>query len=138
GRLRQPALPTWDCGFGTGASGAIGAPGAVSSSRLQYSASSFADLVTSRFAWALRPQERRPVIDRLFPVQAGFDSHVGDAVLELFVRPRVERLRQVAARIRAYQQGDLQKYVLYIVGAIVALLLFNLRLDWLAGQLFGR
>ena len=135
GRLRQPALPTWDCGFGAGASGGVGAR---STARLQYSASSFADLVTSRFAWALRPQERRPVIDRLFPVQAGFDSHVGDTVLELFVRPRVERLRQVAARIRAYQQGDLQKYVMYIVGAIVVLLLFNLRLDWLAGQLFGR
>ena len=42
-RLRQPELPTWDCGY------------AAASPRLQYTASSFAEIVTARFAWALRP-----------------------------------------------------------------------------------
>ncbi|MEO8196329.1 MAG: hypothetical protein ABI689_06365, partial [Thermoanaerobaculia bacterium] len=74
----------------------------------------------------------------LFPTEARFDSHVDDTVLDRIVAPRVEKARHLAARIRAYQQGDLQKYVLYVVVAIVVLLLFNLRLDWLAGQLFGR
>jgi len=126
GRVRQPALPTWDCGF------------AASSPRLQYTASSFAELITSRFAWALRPHERLPGIDRVFPASASFDSHVEDTVLDRILAPRVERARQVAARIRAYQQGDLQKYVLYIVGAIVALLLFNFRLGGLVTELYGR
>ncbi len=35
-----------------------------------HAASSFAELITSRFAWALRPRERRPAIDRLFPAAA--------------------------------------------------------------------
>ncbi len=54
-RARQPALPTWDCGY------------AAASPRLQYTGSSFADLVTSRFAWALRPEVHRPDIHALLP-----------------------------------------------------------------------
>src|SRR5205085_2403822 len=61
-RRRQPALSTWGCGYAT------------SSPRLQYTASSFAELVTSRFAWALRPRERRPRLDGLFPATASFHS----------------------------------------------------------------
>ena len=129
GRLRQPALPTWDCGFAvTGGS----------SPRLQYTGSSFSGWVASSFAWALRPHERLPKIDRLFPAPTSFDSRVEDTVLDRLVGPRVERARQIAARLRAYQQGELQKYVLYIVVAIVALLLFNFRLDWLVSGLVGR
>ena len=130
GRLRQPALPTWDCGFGGGASGVVGTSGAigairgVTSSRLQYSASSFADLVTSRFAWALRPQERRPVIDRLFPVQAGFDSHVGDTVLELILRPAARIALAITAWFRSLPQGQLQRYILYILAVLVPLLIW--------------
>ncbi len=128
-RLRQPELPTWDCGFAAGAAG---------SPRLQYTGSSFADWITSRFAWALQPYEKLPQIDRHFPVGAHFDSHVEDTVLDRLLAPRVERARHIAARIRAYQQGELQKYVVYIVVAIVVLLLFSLRLDGLVGGLVGR
>jgi hydrogenase-4 component B len=125
-RRRQPDLPTWDCGYAAG------------SPRLQYTGSSFAEIVTSRFAWALRPREQRPVIDRFFPAGAAFHSHVDDTVLDRFLRPRVERVRRAAARVRAYQHGNLQQYVLYIVVAIAALLFLNLRFDWVANELCGR
>ena len=125
-RARQPALPTWDCGY------------AAASPRLQYTGSSFADLVTSRFAWALRPEVQRPDIHRFFPAAASFHSRVDDSILEHLLRPRVERVRELAARIRATQTGNLQEYVLYIVAAIALLLLLNLRLDWLVRELCGR
>jgi hypothetical protein len=96
----------------------------VTSSRLQYSGSSFADLVTSRFAWALRPQERRPVIDRLFPAQAGFDSHVGDSVLELILRPAARFALAITAWFRSLPQGQLQRYILYILAVLVPLLVW--------------
>ena len=54
------------------------------------------------------------------------------------MRPLVERVRRVAARIRAYQHGDLQRYVLYIVAALALLLLFNVDLGWLVDGLWRR
>ncbi len=115
-RTRQPELPTWDCGY------------AAESPRLQYTASSFAEIVTARFAWALRPHEERPLLDRLFPAPAAFRSHADDTVLDRLLMPRVEQVRRFAARVRAFQHGGLQEYVLYVLAAILALLLFNLRL----------
>jgi hypothetical protein len=113
-RRRQPDLPTWDCGY------------AAASPRLRYTASSFAQLVTSRFAWALRPAVHRPRIAGPFPAPSRFATHVEDAVLDRLLLPGVRRLREAAARVRAYQQGDLQRYVLYVVAALALLLLFDL------------
>ena len=42
------------------------------------------------------------------------------------------------AEVRAYQHGDLQRYVLYIVVVIAALLLFNLRFDRVVEELWRR
>ncbi len=124
-RRRQPELPTWDCGY------------AVASPRLQYTGSSFAELVTARFAWALWPRERRPVIDRIFPAATSYSSHAGDTVLERLLLPRVEQVSRFAARVRAFQHGGLQAYVLYVLAAVLALLLFNLRPDSLIREVLG-
>ena len=75
-RSRQPALPTWDCGYAAEPAG---------SPRLQYTGSSFAEIVTSRFAWVLRPHETLPRIDGHFPAPSAFHSHVDDTVLERLV-----------------------------------------------------
>ncbi|HEX4952712.1 MAG TPA: proton-conducting transporter membrane subunit [Thermoanaerobaculia bacterium] len=123
GRSRQPALPTWDCGY------------AAASPRLQYTASSFAQLVTSRFAWALRPAVHAARLEGPFPGPSRFHSQVDDSVLETVLLPRLRRLRQAANRVRATQQGDLQRYVLYVVAAVAVLLLFNLRFDGLVSWL---
>jgi hypothetical protein len=104
---------------------------------LQYTGSSFVELITSRFVWLLRPRRQSPRIDTLFPAPSHFHSLVGDSVLDHLILPRVQRLRAAATRLRDYQQGDLQRYVLYIVAAIVTLLLFDLRLDWLLQELWG-
>ncbi len=113
-RKRQAALPTWDCGY------------AASSPRLQYTASSFAEIVTSRFAWALRPKTHEPRIDRLFPAPASFHSHVDDTVLDTVVRPAGRFALLVSAWFRSLPGGQLQRYIIYILVVLVPLLIWAL------------
>jgi hydrogenase-4 component B len=113
-RRREPALPTWSCGY------------AVSSPRLQYTASSFADLITARFAWALRPKVHPPRIESLFPAPSRFHSHVGDAILDDLLLPAVRRALRATASLRALPQGLLQRYILYILALLVPLLIWAL------------
>jgi len=112
GRRRDAALPTWDCGY------AIGSP------RLQYTASSFAQLVTSRFAWVLRPRVEAPRLEGegLFPGAARFHSHVDDPVVDGLLAPAVHRALAVTAAMRAVSRGQVQRYLLYVVAALAVLL----------------
>ncbi len=111
-RQRQPELPTWDCGY------------AVASPRLQYTGSSFAELITSRFAWALWPRERRPVIDRIFPAATSFRSHADDTVLERWLMPAGRVSLAATAWFRALPQGQLQRYILYVLAILIPLLIW--------------
>ena len=109
---RQPALPTWGCAY------------AASSPRLQYTASSFAQLVTSRFAWVLRPFEHRPRVEGPFPAPSRFHSHVADAVLDRLLLPAARAALRFTASFRALPQGQLQRYVLYVLAVLVPLLVW--------------
>ena len=111
-RDRQPALPTWDCGY------------AAASPRVQYTGSSFAELITSRFTWALRPHERRPVIEGYFPAAASFHSHVDDTVLDCLVRPAGRFSLAATAWFRALPGGQLQRYIAYVLAVLVPLLVW--------------
>jgi hydrogenase-4 component B len=97
-RLRQPQLATWGCGYAGG------------SARLQYTASSFAQLITARFAWVLLPKVHQPRIDRLFPAPTHFHSHVDDTVLDVLL-PAAGTLGH--GRIRALPQGSCGLHLLY-------------------------
>ncbi|HZX96230.1 MAG TPA: proton-conducting transporter membrane subunit, partial [Myxococcales bacterium] len=121
GRRRAPALPTWDCGYAAG------------SPRLQYTASSFAQLITSHFAWVLRPRVHAPRIEQLFPAPSHFDSHVEDLVLDGLLLPASRGAARVSARMRALPQGQLQRYILYILAVLVPLLVWAM-----AGESGGR
>jgi hydrogenase-4 component B len=113
-RRRQPSLPTWDCGYAAG------------SPRLQYTASSFAEIITSRLAWALRPKVHRPRIDQIFPAPSRFSSHVDDAVLDGLLLPVARQALRLSASFRALPQGQLQRYILYILAVLVPLLAWAL------------
>jgi hydrogenase-4 component B len=113
-RRRAPELPTWDCGYAGG------------SPRLQYTASSFAELITSRFAWALRPKVHEPRLEGLFPAPVRFESHPEDPVLDALLRPAARQASRVTARLRALPGGQLQRYILYILAVLVPLLIWAL------------
>ncbi len=103
---------TWGCGYQRPAP------------RMQYSASSFAEMLTSLFAFVLRPQNHRPdKIAGIFPGHSCFYSHVPEAVLELLYIPLLKHMYQRFSGIRRLQGGILQQYVLYSLVTLIVLLL---------------
>ncbi len=102
---------TWGCGYQRPAP------------RIQYSASSFASMLTSLFAFVLKPQSHPPEIAAgIFPGRSRFFSHVPEAVLELVYIPALKRLYARFSGVRKLQSGILQQYVLYSLVTLVVLL----------------
>jgi hydrogenase-4 component B len=66
---------TWDCGY------------AASSTRIQYTSSSFAEMLVGLFRWVLRPRTHPPHVKGVFPAGTGFESHVDDTMLEGVMSP---------------------------------------------------
>ncbi|MEI6208295.1 MAG: proton-conducting transporter membrane subunit [Desulfuromonadales bacterium] len=102
---------TWGCGYQRPVA------------RMQYSASSFAQMLTGLFAFLLRPQEHKSAITGIFPGHTVFKSHVPEAVLELVYIPALERLSERFAGIRKLQNGILQQYILYTLITLILLFL---------------
>ncbi|MFZ4858438.1 MAG: proton-conducting transporter membrane subunit [Desulfuromonadaceae bacterium] len=102
---------TWGCGYQRPAP------------RMQYSASSFAEMLTSLFAFVLKPHSHQPEgITGLFPRKSHFFSHVPEAVLELVYIPALARLYGRFSGFRRLQSGILQQYVLYSLITLILLL----------------
>jgi len=110
--LRGPrgAAGTWDCGYA--------APGR----RMQYSASSFGELLVRAFEFALRPRVDAPRLAAVFPGPASFHSDVPDLMLDRVVSPASRALARGLNHLRALQQGSIHAYLLYVWIALVALL----------------
>lgn len=120
-RLRSSDVaprPTWSCGLDPSVL-------ARSGPRMQYTASSFGQMLVGLFAWALRPHTRRPKDLPLFPAKAQFHSNVSDTVLEEAVLPIFRGSARLLSRMRVFQQGSIQTYLLYIFVALAALMLWR-------------
>lgn len=129
GTRRSLALPrqgTWDCGY------------ALPTSRMQYSASSFAQLIVALFHWVLRPRTHRPAIHGLFPAPAQMHSHVDDAVLDRLLVPTGRSTRQWLHRFRWFQQGLAQHYLLYILVTVILMLSALMPIEEFFAGLFAR
>jgi hydrogenase-4 component B len=111
-RVRQGGLrrgPTWDCGY------------AAPTPRMQYTAGSFAGIVTEWFSWILRPQrsETRPM--ETFPARAHFEEHTPETVLEYGFEPAGRLVMRLSNAARRLQRGRSQAYLLYLAVCLVAL-----------------
>jgi hydrogenase-4 component B len=105
---------TWDCGY------AAGGP------RIQYTASSFAQMLVGLFRWALLPDEHRPSLSGPFPAAGErFESHAPDPVLDRLLLPGMTRGRTLLGLARVIQAGRIQAYLLYIVVTLVVLLAWS-------------
>jgi hydrogenase-4 component B len=102
---------TWDCGY------------AAPSSRMQYTAGSFAAIVTGWFAWILRPARREQLPNETFASHASFEEHTPETVLEHVIVPSGEVVLHLAIAARRLQHGRVQSYILYLAVAIAALAL---------------
>ena len=112
-RRAGPPVETWGCGY------------TAPTARMQYTASSFAGELVGLFAWALRPRQHAPRLTDPFPARAAFHSHVPDVVLDRALRPLFTLAGKVSVWLRPIQQGSVHLYLLYILGALVALLLWR-------------
>jgi hydrogenase-4 component B len=112
-RATPAAVGTWDCGY------------AAPSAHMQYTSSSFAQMIVRMFGWALRPDAHPPKLDGVFPASASFHSHVPDTVLDRGIRPLAGVLARAFAWVRPMQRGSIHLYLLYILGTLLALLVLR-------------
>lgn len=120
-RLAASNVPrncTWGCGY------------AAPTPRMQYTASSFAELIVGLFARFLHPRAHYTRPKGSFPTRAAFVSHVDDVVLDEAVLPAARRLADWCYRFRWFQQGSVQAYLMYIFVAVAVLMLWHFWQFW--------
>ncbi|MFA6092665.1 MAG: proton-conducting transporter membrane subunit [Elusimicrobiota bacterium] len=105
---------TWDCGY------------AAPNARMQYTASSFVQPVTELFSAFLRTRERAVEPKGNFPAAAAFATETPDAFREDFYRPVFESALKAAWKLRRFQHGRIQLYILYIALTLMVLLIWKL------------
>jgi len=108
-REGQTCAVTWDCGY------------AAPTPRMQYTAGSFASIITEWFAWILRPErhEHRPEV--VLPASASFTEHTPETVLEYIVEPVAPLVMRVSMMARSLQRGRVQSYLLYLLIGLLGL-----------------
>ncbi|MGA2246580.1 MAG: proton-conducting transporter membrane subunit [Verrucomicrobiota bacterium] len=112
-RVRQNGLAragTWDCGY------------AAPTPRMQYTAGSFAGIITGWFAWILRPRRHSHPPRDYFPARASDEEHTPETVLEQVVEPAGAGIMWLSAGMRRLQHGRLQAYILYLLVGLAALI----------------
>jgi hydrogenase-4 component B len=105
--------PTWGCGY------------VAPTARMQYTSSSFAQMLVSLFGWALRPRTHKAGSLPLFPHNTTFHSEVPDTVLDGAILPAFRFGGWLSSKFRVFQQGSIQTYLLYIFVALIVLLLWR-------------
>lgn len=100
---------TWDCGY------------AAPTPRMQYTAGSFAGIITGWFAWILRPVRHAHAPTGFFPRHANLTEHTPETVLERVVEPVATGVMAVSGAVRRLQHGRLQAYLLYLALGLGAL-----------------
>jgi hypothetical protein len=105
---------TWDCGY------------AQPSARMQYTASSFAQPLTTLFAPLLRTRRKLAAPEGYFPRAASLSTATPDVARVALYEPAFSGVGWVLARMRWLQQGRIQLYVLYIALTLLVLLVWKL------------
>jgi hydrogenase-4 component B len=116
-RLRRTAsreVGTWDCGY------------AAPTARIQYTASSFGQILNESFQWALWPIRHLPRIRGLFPGHSHFQQDIPDPILERGLNPAFHFSAWLLGWLRVLQSGHLPIYLLYVALTLVALLAWSL------------
>ena len=105
---------TWDCGY------------AAPTPRMQYTAGSFAGIITGWFAWILRPQRHSHPPKEIFPAHANFEEHTPETVLEHVIEPAGSVVMRLSVAVRHLQHGRLQAYIFYLLIGLAALVVLAL------------
>jgi len=113
---RTPAqCNTWDCGF------------VRPTARMQYTASSYAQPITTMFGFFLQTHRKIHTPEGLFPAKASLHTHTDDVFLQGLFLPLFRGIERILLPLHRLQQGRVQIYILYVAVTILALLIWNLR-----------
>jgi hydrogenase-4 component B len=104
---------TWDCGY------------AQPTTRIQYTGSSFGQILVKLFGFILWPKTLWPAVGGIFPGTASFKSIVQDTVLYRLVLPVFNIAGRYLPSLRVLQQGQTHLYVLYILIIVITLLMWG-------------
>jgi formate hydrogenlyase subunit 3/multisubunit Na+/H+ antiporter MnhD subunit len=107
--------PTWGCGY------------VQPTARIQYTASSFAQPLTTLFRSFLRGRRNESLPTENFPADGHFDTDTPDIFERHIFQPAMANTRTLFARLHWMQHGRLQIYILYIALTLWILLLWKLR-----------
>ena len=113
-------LLQWRLSLGkVGASGTWGCGYAAPETSMQYTTTSFGQMIVEWFTWALPLQTRKPIIDRLFPANQPFETRLPDGTLQTVVEPLAESMNHLSVVTRILQNGSIQVYLLYILASLL-------------------
>jgi len=107
----QKKAITWDCGY------------AKSDSRMQYTASSFAQFLVGIFNWVLKSKIFFAFNGNHFPVTGKMHSHVDEIVLDRALIPAAKSINKRLSRLYLFQQGQTQQYILYVLIGLFLMLI---------------
>lgn len=114
-RTASHNVSTWGCGY------------AQPTSRMQYTASSFADGLVGLFRFGLMTKETENSSRSLFPPPGYFHSHTPDGVLDRVLFPLFHHATRTFVWIRArIQNGHTSFYLLCVILTVIVLLIVSL------------
>jgi formate hydrogenlyase subunit 3/multisubunit Na+/H+ antiporter MnhD subunit len=106
---------TWGCGY------------AQPTARMQYTASSFVQPVTTLFRWLLGTHRRLQRPEGIMPANASLTTETPDLCHGNLYRPGFLKVNWGLSQIRRLQRGQVQLYVLYIAVTLIVLLAWKFR-----------
>jgi hydrogenase-4 component B len=126
GYQRSRKVVTWDCGY------------ACPTNRIQYTASSFAQMIVKIFRLVLKPKMHNPHIEGSFPKQTRMHSHVDDIILDRILIPVSRNFVKWFGWFRRFQQGITQQYLLYILITVILMMSSMIPFKEFITRLFAR
>jgi formate hydrogenlyase subunit 3/multisubunit Na+/H+ antiporter MnhD subunit len=105
---------TWDCGY------------ARPTPRMQYTAASFAQPLTSVFHGLLQTRVRLSAVRGLFPQGASLTTETDDLSQAWMYQPLFAGMARILSSLRWVQHGHVHLYVLYIALTLLVLLVWKL------------
>jgi formate hydrogenlyase subunit 3/multisubunit Na+/H+ antiporter MnhD subunit len=109
-RPPAPAVETWSCGF------------AAATPRIQYTGSSFAELLLRRFSWVVPVRDEGEGPAGPFPAASGFHTRVPDPVLDGALVPAARAYGWLAARAKRLNTRRIQLQMLLVLATLLAAL----------------
>jgi formate hydrogenlyase subunit 3/multisubunit Na+/H+ antiporter MnhD subunit len=103
-------VETWSCGF------------AAPTARIQYTGSSFAELLLGRFSWAVPVHAEETLPRGLFPGPSSHRTHVPDPVLDEVLVPAARGYGWLSGRARLLNVRRIQLQMLLVLATLVAIL----------------